>query len=410
MLVGPETFTTLVASSMTTDVRPALLTTLCYAAMMCLAVGLNLLPVFLVNIGTSFGGDDPLSREALGRLGAVTFAGLVCGILVTGPLADRYGAKPFALLANLLTAIGLVGMALSDSYQMLLIMVFVLGLGAGMLDMILSPVVAALNPDRRTAAMNWLHSYYCVGAVVTILICTTALALGIDWRAVCWLAIVLPFGLVMGFLPLRFPEMVTEGGRTPMAGLCRRPWFLAALVAIFLGGATELGMAQWLPAYAETSLGFSPVVAGGGLLFFSIAMALGRMVVGALEHRANPYAVMAVGSAASVVLFLLGAFLDNPAWALLACIASGFAGSSLWPTMLAVTADRYPDGGASMFAALAALGNAGGILMPWIVGVVGDLHDLRWGLATSAIAPLLMLPLVGLLFIGAQRTRKLLSA
>ena len=33
--------------------------------------------------------------------------------------------------------------------------VFVLGLGAGILDMMLSPIVCALQPDHRTAAMNW---------------------------------------------------------------------------------------------------------------------------------------------------------------------------------------------------------------------------------------------------------------
>ena len=47
-----------------------------------------------------------------------------------------------------------------------------------------------------------------------------------------------------------------------------------------------------------------------------------------------------------------------------------------------------------MFAALAALGNAGGILMPWVVGWVGDLSSLRWGLAGSVFAPLFMLPIV----------------
>jgi len=96
----------------------------------------------------------------------------------------------------------------------------------------------------------------------------------------------------------------------------------------------------------------------------------------------------------SGVLFLLGAFLENPTWALVACIAAGFTGTSLWPTMLAVAADRYPDGGASMFAALAAFGNAGGIFMPWIIGYVGDVRDLHWGMATSAVAPFLLLGLV----------------
>ena len=44
--------------------------------------------------------------------------------------------------------------------------------------------------------------------------------------------------------------------------------------------------------------------------------------------------------------------------------------------------------------ALGALGNAGGIFMPWIVGWVADLRNLHWGLAVSALAPALMLPLV----------------
>ena len=392
---------------MNRDVRPGVLTGLCYAAMMCLAIGLNLLPVFLTSIGTSFGQGGSLSREELGRLGAVTFAGLVVGIVITGPLADRYGAKPFVILANVLTVLGLAGMAASQTFALLLAMVFVVGFGAGMLDMILSPIVAALNPERRTAAMNWLHSFYPVGAVVTIFLGTLALAFDVGWRVVCGLSIVLPLGLTLAFLPMRFPELVNDqDGRTSIWELCAKPWFLIALAAIFMGGATELGMAQWLPAFAETSLGFSATVAGVGLLLFSIAMALGRMAVGMLEASANAYAIMAAGSLLSVVFFLLGAFLESPVWALAACIAAGFTGSSLWPTMLAVAADRYPAGGATMFAALAAFGNAGGIVMPWVIGYVGDARDLHWGMATSAIAPFLMLPLILLLLRGSSRVPK----
>ena len=32
--------------------------------------------------------------------------------------------------------------------------------------------------------------------------------------------------------------------------------------------------------------------------------------------------------------------------------------------------------------------------MPWIVGWVADRRDLHWGLAVSALAPALMLPIV----------------
>ena len=43
-----------------------------------------------------------------------------------------------------------------------------------------------------------------------------------------------------------------------------------------------------------------------------------------------------------------------------------------------------------MFGLLAAFGNLGGILMPWLVGVTSDSSSLRLGLATSTACPLLM--------------------
>lgn len=381
-------------------VAPRLLTNLSYLAMMSLSIGLNLLPVFLTTIGATYGGEAGLSQEQLGRLGACIFAGVVVGILATGPLADRLGAKPFVQLGNALIAVSLVGAALAPDYTLLGAALFSLGVGAGVLDMVLSPVVAALNPTRRAAAMNWLHSFYCVGAVFTILIGTVALTVGLGWRGTCFVLMMLPLGLLVAFAPLRFPSLHIEGGRLKLRTLIRRGWFWVALLAILLGGATEAGMLQWLPAYAETALGYPAWIGGLALLLFSVAMAAGRMVVGAMGARWNAYAVMALGCGSSTLLFLAGSFLPLPFFALTACVLVGFTGSCLWPTMLAVTADRYPEGGASMYGMLGAFGNLGGIFMPWLVGWVADRHDLHWGLAVSALAPAVMLPLV----LGLRRT------
>jgi fucose permease len=371
-------------------VRPRLLTLLCYGAMMCLSIGNNLLPVFLTSLGSDFG---QLTKEQLGRLGSSSFAGLVVGIALTGPLADRLGAKIFAQLGNLLIAVGLVGLTLAPTYVWLCLAAFALGFGAGQVDMVLSPVVAALNPERRAAAMNRLHAFYCIGAVVTVLVATGALAVGLGWRWSCLLLLPLPLGLLAAFAPLAFPPLIPEGDRQPFGSLLRSWWFGGALVGILLGGATELGMAQWLPAYSELTLGFPAWVGGSALLLFSLAMAAGRMVVGMLP-RLDPFVVMAVGSATSVAFFLGGSFIPQPLIALVCCILAGFTGSCLWPTLLAVTADRFPRGGASMYGALAAIGNAGGIFMPWVVGWVADRHGLSLGLALSAIAPALLVPLV----------------
>ncbi len=55
-----------------------------------------------------------------------------------------------------------------------------------------------------------------------------------------------------------------------------------------------------------------------------------------------------------------------------------------------VAADRFPSGGASMFGMLGAFGNLGCVVMPWVVGLVADLTNMRWGLSTATLCPLLM--------------------
>ena len=198
-------------------------------------------------------------------------------------------------------------MAWSPTYEILLASNFLLGLGAGILDMVLSPVVSALNPEKRTASMNWLHSFYCVGATMVVVVGTVAMRCGVSWRSTSLLLIALPILLIFALGSVKFPSLTSEGGqRTPFLKLVRDLWFAGALAAIFLGGATELGMAQWLPAYAELSLKYPQWVGGAALFAFSVAMAIGRMGIGALSARVNSYTIMSAGCALSVALFLTG--------------------------------------------------------------------------------------------------------
>ena len=146
----------------------------CNLAMMVLAIAINLLPVFLTTIAIDLGKGTPLSAEQLGRIGAVTFTGLVGGILVTGPLADR--SRIFAVGGNVLIAVDLLALRWTTDYSMLLGAAFIGGVGAGILDMVLSPIVSSLTRGQsQTAALNVLHSFYCIGAIMTILAGSLAL-------------------------------------------------------------------------------------------------------------------------------------------------------------------------------------------------------------------------------------------
>jgi len=338
---------------------------MCYGAIMCLAFAVHLPAVYLNTFRNIFGGTDGLTDEQLGRIPGLMLGSLAVGIVICGPLADRWGAKLLAMLGLAFLAVGLGTIGSARNYEMLLAAGCLIGLGTGMLEIVLSPIVCALWPKRRSSAMNWLHSFYCTGAVCMVLFSVFALQLKISWRAVCFIMMACPAAVLAGFVWVKVPPLVHQSSRRESVGtLLRRPFFLMALTGILLVGATEHGMVQWLPTFAEDFLRYGKTSSRLVLAGFMLAMAVGRIATGAIGHRIKPIRLMLICCVALAGLIVAACFSPNVSAATAACVAAGLMVSCLWPTMLGVAADRFPGGGATMFAMLAAAGNAGCSIMP----------------------------------------------
>ncbi len=377
------------------------LISLCHGGMICVAIGVNLMPVYLTTFAATFGG---LNEEQLGRIPAFMFAGVVAGILLSGPLADRFGVRFFTVSGMAVAALGLILMSAARGYGALLAAGTVSGLGAGILDMAMSPIVSAVCPDRRTAALNHLHAYYCIGGVGTVLAATAGLHFGVSWRFVAAIMTLIPLALLVAFALVPLPPLVhPDHTREGLRRLLRQPRFLLALAIIALAGATEAGIMQWLPAYSERVLGYDKAAAGAFLILFSLGMAGGRMLASHRLNRLGPYALLIFPGAFCIILYLLGSLLTLPLPALSACVLVGLGCSVLWPTSLSNTADRFPRGGASLFAVLAGTGNIGCLVMPWIIGLVAEGSNMRTGLLAGTLAPLLLLLLTATAWVADRR-------
>jgi len=336
-----------------------------------------------------------LTDEQLGRIPSITFIGLDLGLLVSGPLADRWGGKSFAMFGLALTGVGLAQLAVAKSYQMLLVSAAIMGFGAGVIDMVMSPIVSALEPERRASALNWLHAFYCIGAVGTSIVASIGLYAGAPWRAVTLAMAAMPMVLMLAFVPTRVPSLVhEEATRDPVPTLLRQPLFLGAMIAILLAGATEVGLAQWLPAFTERHLGYSKAAGAIALSGFSVGMVAGRILAGHAGHRVKPITLVAVCCSITAVLYFIGSLCPFAPIALAACVLVGFTNSAVWPTLLSIAADRFPHGGASMFALLAGAGNMGCFIMPWVIGAISVRSDLSYGLASVTLCPVLLFAIV----------------
>jgi len=355
--------------------------------MMSLAAAVNAPAVCLTAIAATF----ELAEGQMGMIVSTLFLGLVLGICVSGPLSDLFGMKPFLLLGAGCQAVGMCCIALAPSHGALLAAAFTAGFGAGVLDALLSPLVCALRPEEKPRAMNLLHAFYCIGAAVSVCAAMLLLRLGCPWRAVFGVGIAPSVVAFVGIALSRLPPSPTgEAGYLPLRRLCFNGRFVLLLVAMLLCGGTELGPAQWLPTYVERALGWKQGNSGLALLLFSVAMASGRLMAARVSRRASPSRIIIASAAASAVLILL---MSQPYYAtvsLCSGVLLGVAVAALWPTTVALTASRFPGGGAAMFSALAAFGNAGGVLGPSAVGLVAERSNMHWGLGSLAILPVLL--------------------
>jgi len=82
---------------------------------------------------------------------------------------------------------------------------------------------------------------------------------------------------------------------------------------------------------------------------------------------------LVVSAAAAIACYVIVAVSPAPGVSLVACAVCGLAASLLWPGTLVIAAEKYPLAGAWMFAILAAAGDIGAAVGPFVAGAATDL-------------------------------------
>ena len=119
-------------------------------------------------------------RISLGQIALIPSVFFLTQLLVdlaaTG-FVDRVGYRACVVTAHILSAAGL-GMLtilpdmLPAPFWGILLAVVIYAVSSGLIEVLVSPIVEACPTERKEAAMSLLHSFYCWGAVGTILVST----------------------------------------------------------------------------------------------------------------------------------------------------------------------------------------------------------------------------------------------
>lgn len=374
--------------------------TACLCGSFIQAITLNFAPLLFLTFHSEFS----VSLAKVGFLVTMNFGIQLLIDLLFSKIADRVSQRFSLVMAHVMSALGLICLGilpdlLPDPYLGLVISTVIYGIGGGLLEVMVSPVVEACPTKRKSATMALLHSFYCWGYVLTVLLSTLYFVVfGIEnWQylAIIWAIIPALNTVYLFFVPMPDQE---AAGREKMEYkvLFRNKIFWLMLVMMVCSGAAEQGICQWASAFAEAGLGVSKAIGDlTGPLLFALFMGFSRIIYAKFSEKLDLRRYMFVSVLLCAFSYLCISLVPNPVIALIACSVCGFACGIFWPGTLSLAAGNIPKGGGMMFALLALGGDLGCTVGPTLVSTVSSAFgdNLKRGFLFAAAFPFIMIVL-----------------
>lgn len=369
----------------------------CYLGFITQAIAANFAPLLFLKFHKDYG--IPLGKIAL--ISTMFFLTQLIVDVLCAKYVDRIGYRKSVVASEVCFAAGLVGLAFlpemfSDPFIGIIISVIVYAIGSGLLEVLGSPIVEACPFEYKEAAMSLLHSFYCWGSVGVVVLSTLFFAVfGIDnwkWLACIWA--LLPLYNIYNFATCPIEHLTEEGQGMKIGSLLRVPLFWVSIILMVCAGASELSMAQWASAYAESALGLSKTIGDlAGPCMFAITMGISRVIYGKYGDKMDLMKFMLGSGSLCLACYLMASISANPIVGLIGCIVCGFSVGIMWPGTISISSKQLPTGGTAMFALLAMAGDLGGAFGPSLVGnITQQANDnLQKGMLASCVFPLVLI-------------------
>ncbi|WP_336621583.1 MFS transporter [Streptomyces sp. DH37] len=333
-----------------------------------------------------------VSHAVLGWLLLLLGGGAFAGMQLTGPLADRFGARRVVPLSAALCSASLVLPGLAEGVWTLGAALLLFGAGNGCLDVSMNTHAVQVERGYRRPVMSAFHAVFSVGGVLAALVGARTLSWG--WSAAATLAGMSVLGLVVAVLaapallrrepPERSRDSCSqtpETSETPAAGARNRRgtpariWALAALALMLM--LCEGVANDWSVLAMRDVLGAPAATAALAYGAFATAMTVGRLLTDRVVARFGPVAVVRYG--ALLAAFGLTAVVFSP-WiplALAGWTVFGVGLSGCVPQLFSAAGHADPDAAGANVSRVAGLGYLGMLAGPAVIGPLTHLVPLN---------------------------------
>ena len=322
-------------------------------------------------------------------LGAA-FWGFGLSILVGGPLCDVLGMGTIIRLAAVGHIGGTILTVFATDFNLFFAATVIIGIANGFVEAAINPLIATIYSDDKTRRLVALHAWFPGGIVIGGVLAFLFTQLGLSWQPKLLLLLV-PSGVYLAMaMGQRFPPTERKAAGVPFSAMIReiaRPLFLIVWAAMWMTAATELGPGSWIPTIFNRVMGSSAQAGILVVVWINGIMYLLRQFGARAAHVISPVALIGVTALPAAAGLYLFSRANTPAAAFAAAAVFAAAIAFWWPTMLGITSERFPRGGALLLAIIGASGSFSTAMAGPIMGWISEMYGASRVLAYWALLP-----------------------
>lgn len=348
----------------------------CYLGFITQAICANFAPLLFITFHETY--DISFSKLAL--ISTTFFFTQLLVDLICAKIVDHIGYRTCVVAAEVTSGLGLLGLGfmpeiMPTPFAGVILSVIIYAIGSGLTEVLVSPIVEACPFENKEGTMSLLHSFYCWGSVGVILGSTLFFSVfGLQsWKILAIIWAIVPLYNIYNFVTCPIEQLVEDGQSMTMGQLFKSGLFWVFIVLMVCAGSSEIAIAQWASAFAESALHVSKTVGDiAGPCGFAICMGISRVLYGKYGEKVDLTVFMAGSGIMCLCCYLIAGLASIPILGLIGCALCGFSVGIMWPGSISISSRILPKGGTAMFALLALAGDLGGAVGPAIIGNVSQ--------------------------------------
>ncbi len=307
-----------------------------------------------------------------------------------GFAVQRWGEKKPMVASFVAATLGATSFAAFPTYSMAVTSLFVIGAGMAVLQVAINPLlrvaggeehfvsplvysdlVSHLDPAHRD-----LKGLYAVLGNIT----TPAL----PWASIYWIFAVVSAVCVVVITLLRLPKVErtaeeSAGTLSMYRQLLRNPYVWLYFLAIIAYVGCEQGTADWMSPFLERYHHVDPHKGGADAVAYYWGLMTAGCLLGMGLLKLFDSRRVLIGFSLGALCMLSVALFGSAELSRVAFPCIGFFASIMWPTLVSLGLNSVPQHHGP-FAGILCSGIMGGALVPFVIGWLGDLYGLRFGM------------------------------